>query len=190
MLAVGAVLVPRATRADDAVASSPSLRHRVDAGFSFGMRHVNLEHTRSERLGMDQASLGAKIAYGYRISEGFEIGAGGGYWNGPELNGFAARLTARPVFPIGDDKEVGATVSAGLLLWPHAEPKTPSETETAVWTGPMFSLGGDFTYWVARGFGPQVFVEAAAGRVNGQNIRPNATWFLAIGAGIGCAGRF
>jgi hypothetical protein len=133
---------------------------------------------------MTGGSVGAHADYGYRIAEGFELGAGVGYWNGPELNAFVVRLRARPYATIGERIEVGGTLSGGLLIWPHAEPTaTHDATEAVYWMGPSFSIGADFTYWISRTFGARAFVEAAYGNVTGENLTSAA--FLAADVGIG-----
>jgi hypothetical protein len=176
--------------ADDNAANLPPRRHRIGAGVSYGIRHVSLGHTASQKLEMDGASLGAQLDYGYRVFEELEIGAGAAYWNGPDLNAFAARLRVRPHSMINEWAEVGGTVSGGLLVWPHAEPNAAHDgTEEAYWMGPTLSAAADFTFWMSRGFGAQLFAEGAWGKVSGKNLNPDSTFFVALSAGIGVKGR-
>src|SRR5258706_13758702 len=101
----------------------PLLPHRIggalDAGIGYGS--ISRVGSESERF-KGEGVYGVHASYGYQIADGLEVGAGLTYWKATELNGLATTLRLRPYVPIGDQVELGLTLSGGLFLWPHAEP--------------------------------------------------------------------
>jgi hypothetical protein len=161
----------------------PSLPHRVGGAIGDGPGAVHIGHYASEQLRLSGNAFSLHATYGYQLVEGLEVGASLNYWNSSELNGFVTALRMRPYVPLGDRVEIGLPMSAGLLMWPHAE------GSEELWLGPSFSMGIDCTIWVSRAFGLELFFQGATGNVSGASLQAASTGFLAAGGGLGFLGR-
>lgn len=163
------VLVARSASAD-----TDDPRHRVGVATSLG---PSLMFTALGGDGRYQEKwafgLALRLAYGYRLVRGFEIGANASYWYLPRedvessYEVFMPALALRPYLPLGtnDAVELGFDVHAGGAFI-HI---TPSR---GTWTGFAAAGGPDARVWLGSRYALQVGLELAI--ASGHNPEPQS----------------
>jgi hypothetical protein len=170
------ILTPGSVRAEEPVSSSP---HRIGGALGAGTAFESIARDGSEELRFKGIAIAsAQASYGYKVVDGLELGAGVGYWNASELNGFALRGKLRPYLPLGARVEIGLPVSAGLLVWPHAE------VNEELWVGWSGSVNLDCRIWIDRRYALELYGGGDGGHVTGPSIHGGAG-FVSLGGGIG-----